>query len=139
MQTFLPLPDFRLTAACLDYRRLGKQRVEARQILKFLTEGGGGGYASHPATLMWKGYEDALIAYSNTMIREWIRRGYNNTMKILPEAPSYILPIWFGNPAFHSSHRAALLHKDFTYYSKFRWTEKPELNYIWPKPCTKQS
>ena len=34
MQTFLPYPDFRQSAACLDYRRLGKQRVEGVQILK---------------------------------------------------------------------------------------------------------
>ena len=34
MQTFLPYPDFKQSAACLDYRRLGKQRVEGVQILK---------------------------------------------------------------------------------------------------------
>ena len=28
MQTFLPYPDFKQSAACLDYSRLGKQRVE---------------------------------------------------------------------------------------------------------------
>ena len=28
MQTFLPYKDFGKTAKCLDYRRLGKQRVE---------------------------------------------------------------------------------------------------------------
>jgi hypothetical protein len=32
MQTFLPYPDFARSAACLDYRRLGKQRVECLQI-----------------------------------------------------------------------------------------------------------
>jgi len=34
VQTFLPYPDFKQSAACLDYRRLGKQRVEGVQILK---------------------------------------------------------------------------------------------------------
>ncbi len=34
MQTFLPYQDFTETAKCLDYRRLGKQRVEAKRILK---------------------------------------------------------------------------------------------------------
>lgn len=33
MQTFLPYADFSMSAKCLDYRRLGKQRVEAMQIL----------------------------------------------------------------------------------------------------------
>jgi len=33
MQTFLPYPDLRDSVACLDNKRLGKQRVEAMQIL----------------------------------------------------------------------------------------------------------
>ena len=33
MQTFLPFPDFQQSAAVLDRVRLGKQRVEALQIL----------------------------------------------------------------------------------------------------------
>ena len=36
MQTFLPYPDFVKSALVLDYRRLGKQRVEARQILDII-------------------------------------------------------------------------------------------------------
>ena len=36
MQTFLPYEDFTKTAQCLDYKRLGKQRVEAYQILRIL-------------------------------------------------------------------------------------------------------
>ena len=33
MQTFLPFADFAETAAVLDHRRLGKQRIEVLQIL----------------------------------------------------------------------------------------------------------
>ena len=36
MQTFLPYPDFAASAAALDDRRLGKQRVEALQVLRAL-------------------------------------------------------------------------------------------------------
>ena len=36
MQTFLPFADFSKSAACLDDKRLGKQRVECLQILKAL-------------------------------------------------------------------------------------------------------
>ena len=32
MQTFLPSPRFAESARCLDSARLGKQRVEAKQI-----------------------------------------------------------------------------------------------------------
>lgn len=36
MQTFLPYPDFCGTALVLDRKRLGKQRVEALQVLRGL-------------------------------------------------------------------------------------------------------
>ena len=37
MQTFLPYPDFAESAAVLDSKRLGKQRVEALQVLRAVT------------------------------------------------------------------------------------------------------
>ena len=36
MQTFLPYKSFENSVKSLDYRRLGKQRVEAKQILNVL-------------------------------------------------------------------------------------------------------
>jgi hypothetical protein len=36
MQTFLPYPDYKLSASVMDMRRLGKQRVETWQIIKAL-------------------------------------------------------------------------------------------------------
>ena len=120
---------------CLDYRRLGKQRVEGRQIQTALQTGGG--WSNHPATAMWEGYETALMAYTDACIREWIRRGYENTMPLMlnPVAPYFLdiqMPPWLGCSRFHASHRAALLHKDPEWYSQFGWTEEPELNYVWP-------
>lgn len=69
MQTFLPYADFDRCAEVLDNRRLGKQRVETLQIMRALTVPG---YAwqSHPAVLMWKGYEEALAAYGMAVCRE---------------------------------------------------------------------
>ncbi|WP_455363577.1 MSMEG_6728 family protein [[Eubacterium] cellulosolvens] len=130
MQTFVPLESFEENARVLDYRRLGKQRVECLQILNAL-DTGKSSWASHPATLMWFGYEPALRRYMSAMIREWIRRGYNNTMAI-PRAGGRIkLPDWWGGP-IHSTHRAALLYKAPEHYSQFGWRETPELNYYWP-------
>ena len=40
MQTFLPYEDFRASARVLDRQRLGKQRVEAKQILQALERPG---------------------------------------------------------------------------------------------------
>ena len=60
MQTFLPYADFEKTAKCLDYRRRGKQRVEATQIIQTLS-GVTTGWHNHPATKMWRGHELALV------------------------------------------------------------------------------
>jgi hypothetical protein len=113
----------------LDWRRLGKQRVEARQILKTLIVGGG--WINHPAVKMWRGYESALIAYSNAAIMEWLRRGYRNTMEILP-VECWLSPPWLGDLRFHASHRSNLLRKDPRYYGQFGWSEAPDLPYYWP-------
>jgi hypothetical protein len=131
MQTFLPYPDFKQTAQVLDYRRLGKQRVEAYQILRTLS-GLSHSWERHPAVVMWRGYEESLITYMNEMITEWVRRGYKNTMPIIQPRDPIIVPHWMGDQEFHSSHRSNLLRKYPEYYNKFGWTEKPDLSYIWP-------
>lgn len=101
MQTFLPYSSFRMTAEVLDRQRLGKQRVEALQILRILRQGewtcpncpgpvthfnpyktGHHCYyceaplkrvpwSNHPAVHMWKGYEGALMEYLHAMCYEW--------------------------------------------------------------------
>ncbi len=130
MQTFLPYPEFDKSAAVLDRRRLGKQRVEAYQIIRAITFGGG--WANHPIVKMWLGFEDALKLYSNTMVEEWIRRGYRNSLEIYDLTDCEIVsPWWLGIDDFHSSHRAALLAKDYSYYSKYGWREAPGISYIW--------
>lgn len=131
MQTFLPYTDYVDTARCLDYRRLGKQRVEAYQILRALRGEGGTGWRNHPAVLMWRGYEASLAQYMNIMIREWKLRGYRNTMQEIDLGPAYPPP-WLFHPELAASHRSNLLRKDPTYYGKFGWTETPDLPYYWP-------
>ena len=79
MQTFLPYPDFEKSLRALDYRRLGKQRVEAYQILRAIKHGGG--WRNHPAVKMWRGHVNALKRYHNMCIDEWVRRGFRNTMQ----------------------------------------------------------
>lgn len=135
MQTFLPYGDFERSARCLDNRRLGKQRVEAFQILRTLErldDPQRRGWRNHPAVRMWQGYEDALRLYMNTMITEWRRRGFRNTMELAPVAGTPAAPPWLGDPAFHAAHRANLLRKDPAYYGRYGWTESPDTPYIWP-------
>jgi hypothetical protein len=131
MQTFLPYPDFQQSAECLDYRRLGKQRVEAVQILNAL-RGIKKEWVNHPAVRMWRGHEPALSAYFNVIREEWIARGYNNNMEFIYTTESIVMPPWFGDPTFHASHRSNLLRKDPVFYGKYNWSEPPTLEYVWP-------
>ena len=138
MQTFLPYPDFARSAACLDYRRLGKQRVEAKQILNALADPAYG-WQHHPAVQMWRGHDMALACYGWWVCREWRMRGYQDTLfgwfnQIYISGSIYTIhkPSWCGDGRFHASHRAALLAKDPAHYSQFGWTETPAINYWWP-------
>ena len=132
MQTFLPYRDFRKTFSILDYRRLGKQRVEARQVLNILRDKTSTkGWRNHPITRMWDGYEPALQLYFNLCVEEWINRGYNNNMLLEDITEPIIYPHWLGNKSFHSSHRANLLRKDYEFYSIYKWKEDSENPYTW--------
>ena len=130
MQTFLPYDNFEESASVLDWKRLGKQRVEAMQIVNAIEKQTG--WRHHPVVHMWTPYIPALKHYTNVMIEEWIKRGYNNTMNLYDVTEyEYDPPNWLGNKTFHSSHRANLLRKDFLYYSQFEWAENPENPYVW--------
>lgn len=130
MQTFLPYADFEASARALDDRRLGKQRVEAYQIVR-AAKGITRGWRNHPATLMWRGHEGALQLYMNACIREWRRRGFTNTMS-LARPRRADLPAWLGDERLHASHRANLLRKDPAHYGAHGWTDDPSLPYWWP-------
>jgi len=138
MQTFLPYSSYTESARVLDNKRLGKQRSECLIILRTLA-GFSNGWKNHPAVKMWKGCELSLACYSMEICIEWrVERKFNDTCgnKIASimeelEGPK-VDPVWLGNEDFHASHRAALLAKNFEWYSKFGWKEKPEIKYVWP-------
>lgn len=135
MQTFLPFKSFSESAKHLDRSRLGKQRVECKQILNILLgENENSRWKNHPAVRMWIGYEEALKLYTNIMIEEWKSRGYNNTMELYEIGDTVIFPEWLGNERLHKSHRIRLMQKDKNYYSKFDWEDIPEAPYWWPVP-----
>lgn len=140
MQTFLPYPDFKKSAECLDRQRLGKQRSEVKQIINALNHGGG--WRNHPAAKMWAGHRGSLVLYGLAICAEWVRRGYKDAvsadlqtmLKMLPTSEA-TLPRWVGNDAFHASHRSNLLRKDPEHYGRFGWREGPDLEYVWPTPA----
>jgi hypothetical protein len=151
MQTFLPYSNFHLCAEVLDRQRLGKQRVEALQILKALkqgpiTQGRVTGWYNHPAVQMWKGYEIALMEYLHAMCHEWTaKRGYEDTcwVKAIEVGPSPTnigvktkMPPWLGNTSFHLSHQSNLLRKNPEHYGQFFMGISKDLPYVWPTKNT---
>jgi hypothetical protein len=138
LNTFLPYSDFVKSVQCLDYRRLGKQRVEAWQIYLALTKENYG-WQNHPIVKMWRGYEDCLLLYGVEICNEWIKRGYKDTLLgkfelcLIHNKKSLSIPKWLGDKKFHASMRSNLLRKDKNYYSKFGWKEKDNLPYHWIK------
>jgi hypothetical protein len=144
MQTFLPYPDFHQSAAALDPVRLGKQRVEALQILRALVIPEYG-WQSHPATRMWMGYVPALTLYGLAMVDEWTVRGGADTtrdkiVEFAPQAahPAYAekipMPPWLGDDDLHLSHRSKLIGKEPRFYTEVFPGTPTDLEYVWPEP-----
>ena len=148
MQTFLPYADFAASAHVLDDRRLGKQRVEALQVLRALTRETYG-WKHHPAVLMWVGHESALAAYGVAVCEAWVARGHADTCAAtmaadlgaagLPPpghqadvAAAGMLPPWLGDERVHRSHQAALVRKDPSHYGPLFPGVNPDLPYYWP-------
>jgi hypothetical protein len=149
VQTFLPYPDFGRSAAALDVRRLGKQRVEALQVLRGLTVPGYG-WRRHPAVRMWAGYEEALVRYGLEVCRAWCEGGRADTCAgtlladftaVAGDGPvrrqdelarAGDLPPWLGDRAFHRSHQSALVRKDPVFYRDRFPGVAGDLPYVWP-------
>ncbi|MEU9101262.1 MSMEG_6728 family protein [Streptomyces sp. NPDC048361] len=149
MQTFLPCPGFTDSAAVLDQRRLGKQRVEALQVFRGLTVPGYG-WRRHPAVRMWSGYEEALVRYGLVMCAAWTAEGradtcagtlmedyrrWHDTGSVRDQeelARDGELPPWLGSPEFHRSHRSALVRKEPDFYRSLFPEVPDDLPYVWP-------
>jgi hypothetical protein len=166
---FIIVPDIYKTASLLDQKRLCKQRLEARQIINILESYDKTGiflkaWSSHPATRTWIGYTNHLKVYFNIICREWIKRGFKQTMELynIDESPynivpinfdgrsisfdqsmvnQYSFPIWISFYPFYMSHQASLCRKDPKFY-KFLLREeiKPFLNngYLWPSKVSSE-
>ncbi|HEX8518775.1 MAG TPA: MSMEG_6728 family protein [Pseudonocardia sp.] len=152
MQTFLPYPDFTASVAALDSKRLGKQRIEALQVLRALTRETYG-WKRHPAVRMWVGHAEGVAAYGVASCLEWAVRGGADTVAGtiavdlaaagLPSVPRTqeelardgALPDWIGDERVHTSHRAALVRKDPGFYGALFPGVDPELPYFWPVPA----
>jgi hypothetical protein len=130
MQTFLPYADFYKSAKILDFRRLGKQRVECLQLLK-------GQWKNHPIAKMWKGFEYQLAEYGKAICLEWKSRGYKDTCynkisELQKQFNDTGLPSWFGNEEFHKAHMSNLIRKKQEYYRELFPDVRDDIKYIYP-------
>jgi hypothetical protein len=161
MQTFLPQTDsFERTAQELDNKRLNKQVLEAWQLMLTLTQldprgehRDPKGWRNHPAAKMWRGHEKALALYASTMCDAWLGRGFKSTMHPKIEGTfsralelgrvedRLTFPAWMQDTDKYrqiaSTHRVALLRKDYPWYSQFGYPEdkgyRPDhYQYLWP-------
>lgn len=140
MQTFIPYKSFTQSARALDWRRLGKQRVEAMQILKCLESGRTAGWRGHPAVKMWQGYENELARYGLAMCNEWKRRGYKDTLTAFfidrydwVEHSAFDVP-HFVTRDFMLSHQSNLIRKDPEFYRPIFGPSIPDnIPYVWPR------
>lgn len=161
MQTFTIDKNFAVTAGALDNARLNKQALEGWQIMMTLLALNPAGehrrpsaWVNHPAVRMWRGHELALNEYVQVMVCEWLARGYKSTIgdKAMATAKRAIelrlvgknaakTPDWFNDEAtrlsVETSHRSALLSKNYDWYSRLDWPEDDGVHhdtyeYIWP-------
>ena len=145
VNTFIVSTNLKKNFKILDRRRLGKQRLECLQIINAL-EGTSTGYINHSATKAFysenkkelKNNIKALKIYYNYCLREWIKRGYKNSMEFYTiykdidkdtyeEYTSYnnrregivYMPWFFSYRPFILSHQASLLRKEKDYYKEY--------------------
>ena len=160
VNTFITSPSLEKCAKNLDNLRLGKQRVECIQLISFIENTNNKGFKNHPVLIMWKEHVTALKVYCNFMIREFIARGFENTIPIYEldetkivfydnifneetglteiikpqiEKDSIVFPIWFNWNPLILTHQASLLKKNNNYYSKI-FEHNPKffkLGYLW--------
>jgi hypothetical protein len=144
MQTFLPYADFQKTAQSLDYKRLGKQRVEAFQILQAIEKRKNGitkgAWINHPCVIMWMNAEITLMHYAIAICKEWIARGYNDSMlprfeQMLEQATQQGLPTdaptWLGDARVHISHQSNLIKKFPEHYGNQFASVPNDIPYYW--------
>lgn len=130
MQVFRPYIDWRKSARVLDDRRLGKQRVECKQVLNAILRklglivDGKRGWLNHPIVLTYfnsgRPYIADLAGFFRACVDEWRARGYSSSITL--EDISGLLSrvdSAEGTPVTHVhevEYRRILLLKDLNYY-----------------------
>jgi hypothetical protein len=127
----------RKSLEALDWKRQWQQTREAHQIIgiiRKLRSGQHTGWGNHAAVRMWYGYEPALTHYFNISLSISFEKVNVRRFQPIAITEQIVLPLWFGCPAVHESHRRRLLSKDYMFYSQLGWQEPPggPDTYVWP-------
>lgn len=115
MQVFIPYADPFRTAAILDYRRLNKQVIECRQILKAI-RGESKAWANHPVVKMYKDNTEWLEHYMHCM--ESYHAGALEEAKRHSELADACRPEWM-TQELCDHHKKRLWKKDCLHYIRF--------------------
>ena len=130
MQVYRPYIDHGRSAEFLDDLRLGRQRVETKQVILAILRklgilrDGKTGWLNHPIVLMYfnngRPYLDDLVRYFYAVVDEWVRRGFVNNIS-LNDIESLIKYVnyEYGTPVSEvmaREYRRVLLLKDPCYY-----------------------
>ena len=133
MQTFMPNINGYFFPAALDDVRLRKQLVEVTQIYDANTKRGPAHIFNHPAAIMWRGFDAALLVYGETLAREYYMRWPGTSHICAAELlqlrcesiintgcvhPFY--PTWYYDPIILRQHNALL---------KYKWKNGKRLSY----------
>lgn len=140
MQTFMTHDNYMDTAKALDNKRLGKQRVEAYQILKALRGdyNDTGAWVNHPATVMWRNHQYELALYGLTISMEFYERGFNGYNMVetfngftaqLRRENTERYPWWVNDELLRYTHQSNLVRKDADYYD---FNVPNNIPYVWP-------
>lgn len=132
MQVFRPYIDWERSAAVLDDLRLGKQRVEAKQVLNVIFRKLGlirdnkRGWLNHPIVLLYfnngKPYIEDIVGFFHACVNEWKRRGKQNSIS-LDDLRPFVESVekTYGTPVTHLhevEYRRVLLMKSLKHYIK---------------------
>lgn len=118
MQIFLPYIDIIDVAKCLDKRRLHKQIVECKQIIKAIT-GESEAWKNHPIVKMYSNDLEFVKMYLGVLEEYWKNNGEaTKNLVMLNEAARIKLPNFINNE-YLATMKGRLYVKDPIHYADF--------------------
>jgi len=84
-----------------------------------------------PMVNLWLGFEEALKAYTNAHIEEWIRRGYKNLMKTYNLVPDSPRPAWTYSEDTINNFKSSLIEREIERHEEKWYMDMPDFIESW--------